>query len=685
MKATASYVSEDYMSLPVKRSYGREIFKTFEDGIKKEWVITNGLGGYAGSSVIGANTRKHHGLFIAATYAPTDRYVILNRIDEKVTLKNTKETVSFSSVQRKKKKYEKGYLYQTGFSYDAVPEFTYIVDGTYIKKSLAYEWEKNTVAINYEVFSPDKSCTLTLTPSFNYRSHNDGSKRLDLRFKIKKSEEELSLIPKKAKNISIKLYKSEGEFIERQERYDTNIELQTEIDTGMSSADTGFMPYDIAIDINQGVRKNISIIVSIEEKYEKNAVVTIANARDRASMLIERAGFEDPFLKSLTVAADNFIVKRASTGGKTILAGLPWFADWGRDTMISLTGLTLLTKRFEDAKSILKTFASYEKNGLLPNMFPDNGVEPLYNTVDASLWYFYCIHMYLQYDNSKRAAEFVKNDIYPCLKNIIKAYREGTDFSIKMCDDYLISAGSDTDQVTWMDVRIKDYVVTPRHGKPVEINALWYNALKVIEKLAMEYEDEVYADEMAELSQKVKESFTARFYNSKAGCLYDVVDEVQRDNITVKNNESIRPNQIWAVSLPFTMLDRETEVKVVNTVISKLYADYGLRTLPKDDPNYHGIYFGKLKDRDMAYHQGTSWAFPLGGLVSAYLKVNDYSASAKEYAINLLEPLKHHLDDGCIGGIAEIFDGDAPFVSRGCYSQAWSVGEILRAYAEVIC
>lgn len=670
------------MNLIVNRTYGKEIFKSFTDGIKKEWVITNGLGGYSGSSVIGANTRKHHGLLIACTYAPTDRFVLLNRIDEKLVKKD--KTVSFSSVQRKGKKYESGFLYQTEFSFDAVPTFRYMIEGVSVTKTLAFEWEKNTVAINYEIESPFDDVTLILTPSFNFRSHNDGSRKSDLKFSTKVKGKEIKLVPDKNKGIEISFYQSDGDITRRENVYDEKIELQTEIDTGMSSDDTGYMPYDVRVSVKAGTKKTISVVCSIEKEYEKNALKTIKKARERANTLIKDAGFKDETLKTLTVSADNFIVNRESTGGKTILAGLPWFADWGRDTMISLTGLTLETKRYEDAKSILKTFALYEKNGLIPNMFPDKGESPLYNTVDASLWYFYCVDMYLKYVGNEEAVSFVKEEIYPCLKRIINAYRKGTDFAIRMCEDYLITAGSDLDQVTWMDVRVNGYVVTPRHGKPVEINALWYNALCVLKNLAAEFGEDEYAKDLSDIASRVKDSFVKRFYNPCKECLYDVVDEVKRDGVTVWDNDSVRPNQIWAVSLPNTMLDRDISKKVVKKVLEELYADYGLRTLPKDDPDYHGIYFGKLYDRDMAYHQGTSWAFPLGGLIEAYLKVNDYSPSAKEYARKLLEPMKHHLDDGCICGIAEIFDGDAPYISRGCYSQAWSVGEILRAYALLV-
>lgn len=666
----------------VKKTYGREYTRTFKEAIRREWVITNGIGGYAGSSLIGANTRKHHGLLIASLHAPTERKVILNRIDEKVTV--GERTISLSSVQRKKGRIEEGFSYQTGFSFDAVPEYSYFYKGLSVKKTIALEWQKNTVALSYEINNEGEAAVLSFTPCFNYRDHNEGSTKSKLKFSTYNSEDTIYLEPKNSFEL-IRFYTNKGTIVpnETDDLYDSNIELQTEIDTGMSSLDTGYTPYAIEIGIGKNEKKKVSFVCTIEAGFEKEAVITIEKARKRAAELIKRAGFKDEFLNRLVVNSDNFIVDRASTNGKTILAGLPWFTDWGRDTMISFTGLTLETKRFEDAKSILKTFTEYEHNGILPNMFPDNGIEPLYNTVDASLWYFYCVEQYLRYVDTKEAYDFVEKEIYPCVKRVEEAYEKGTDFSIYMDKDGLIHAGSDLDQVTWMDVRVDGYVVTPRHGKPVEISALWYNALKVMEKLAEKYGDTDYKHKMTEMSEKVKTSFAKRFWNEKAGCLFDVVDETGRDGVTISDNDSIRPNQIWAVSLPYTMLDKEKEKSIVNVVLTKLYTDFGLRTLPEDDPDYHGRYEGALHDRDMAYHQGTVWAFPLGGFISAYLKVNDYSKEAKEAARVLLTPMKNHLDDGCIGGIAEVFDADAPHISHGCYTQAWSVGEIIRAASEL--
>jgi predicted glycogen debranching enzyme len=348
--------------------------------------------------------------------------------------------------------------------------------------------------------------------------------------------------------------------------------------------------------------------------------------------------------------------------------------------MIAMQGLTLITGRFQDAKGILRTFAQYVKNGLIPNMFPDKGLEPLYNTVDASLWYFHSVDQYLKYTGHKKEYDFIGQEIYPKLCEIMENYQRGTSFSIYMDNDCLIHAGSGLDQVTWMDVRVGDRVMTPRHGKPVEINALWYNALKVMEGLTLRYKGEKDAEFYKNLSEKVQESFCLKFWNSSKNCLYDVVEEETGEGI--RPNDQVRPSQIYAISLPHTMLGRDMEKAVVNTVFTHLYATYGLRSLSPEDKGYKGKYFGSLQERDEAYHQGTVWAFPLGAFITAYVKVHDYSRESILYAKALLETQEDHLRDGCIGQIAEIFDGNEPHVSRGCYGQARGVGEILRAYAE---
>ncbi|MDE6314487.1 MAG: amylo-alpha-1,6-glucosidase [Lachnospiraceae bacterium] len=655
------------------RKFGKGSWKTFAEGIQREWVITNGIGGYAGSSIIGAHTRKHNGLLIASLHPPVERFMVLSKINEELKVGDT--TYSFATNQRPGGNNEEGQKYLQRFTYEYVPEFTYYAAGVFVTKTIAFQHGKNTVAVTYDIYGGSDNAQLTLVPLFNFREHHQRSERADLKFSVTNSKDTMTLVPEANQDIAIRFYVSEGEIKKRDEIYDVDMELQTEISTGMTCIENNYTPYEVIIDIPKGDHKKLSVVCTIEQgKLEKNAFGIVEAEIIRCEELEKKAELQDDFANTLVHAADQFIVERESTGGKTVLAGLPWFTDWGRDTMIALQGLTLVTKRFADAREILKSFAQYVKKGLVPNMFPDAGLEPLYNTVDASLWYFYAVQKYLEYTGGEEDYAFIQREIYPKLREIIIYYIKGTEFSIYMDQDYLIHAGDGLDQVTWMDVRVGDWVVTPRHGKPVEISALWYNALCVMYELSKRF-GAADKDTFQDLAEKVKSSFVKKFWNPKKKCLYDVVDKAG-------NDDKIRPNQIWAVSLPYTMLSREQEKAVVDTVVKHLYASYGLRSLSPEDGEYKGIYVGKLHDRDAAYHQGTAWGFPLGGLITAYLKVYGDTKEGRRYARKLIAPMEEHLWDGCIGSIAEIFDGNEPNISRGCYGQAWSVGEILRAYVE---
>lgn len=662
--------------------FGKGYYKTFEAGIEREWVITNGIGGYCGSTIIGASARKHHGYLVASLHPPVERFVMLNKTDETIEIGD--KVYSFATNQRPGGWNDQGQKYLQRFIYDELPHFVYQVEGTFITKTLCFEWEKNTIAIGYDIVNGGKEAKFRIKPFFTYRDHHHRVERANLKFNMDiVNGTMLTLQPEANKDVIIKFNISEGSFEKNQEQFDSDMELQTEINTGGEAIENSFTPYDAVINIAPFQHKKISIICSIEEVFEKDAFATIDKGTKRIKNLVENANIKslgDDFANSLVQAADQFIVRRESTGNKTIMAGYPWFTDWGRDTMIALQGLTLITNRYEDARGILKSFAMYVKNGLVPNMFPDEGLEPLYNTADASLWYFYSVDKYLEYTGGEEDYNFIKEEIYEKLEEIIHFYSTKTDFSIYMEEDGLIHAGGGYDQVTWMDVRVGTWVVTPRHGKPVEINALWYNALKVMEKLSKRFgiKNKEYGKSSKEYSlmaEKAKDSFNKEFWNDLDMCLYDVVENQVGDR-------SIRPNQIYAVSLPYTMLNEEKEKLVVEKVISELYATYGLRTLNKDNKEYKPYYKGKLHDRDGAYHQGTAWAFPLGALITAYVKVSGSTTESKEYARKLIEPLYDHLMDGCVGSIAEIFDGNEPNISRGAYAQAWSVGEILRAYVE---
>ena len=664
--------------------YTKNDWTTFSDGIKREWAVTNGIGGYAGSSLIGAHNRTHQGYLIASLHAPIERYLVFSKINEAVATE--KKSVSFETSQHLSNGqtvYANGQNYLAAFTYDGNIHYEYKADGFSFQKHIALKRKENVCAVSYELSGGSEDSVFTLTPLFNYREHSESSTPDTLVFETFIEGNTLYLIPEKNKKLAIRFQVSEGHFVKRNELYDTDMQLQTEVDLETAGLDSHFTPFDVSLNVPAGCTKKVSILCSIGPVDERLADISAEtaffileeNARYYNSLL-EKAAYNDAFADKLVLASDQFLTYRESTKMMTVLAGLPWFTDWGRDTMIAFTGLTLCTKRFKEAEEILLTFAKYIHNGIVPNMFPDDNMPPLYNTVDASLWYFYAVYQYLNYNPVKEAYSFVKEQIFPHLKEIINAYENGTDFSIYMEEDGLIHAGSGLDQITWMDVRVGDWVATPRHGKPVEINALWYNALNIMTFLCEHFNED--ASPYLTRAAQVKTSFCTKFWDEKNQCLFDVVDGDEPD-------DHIRPNQIYAVSLPFSLLSLEKEKAVVSIVKEKLFVGCGLRSLAPEHPDYHGIYCGSLPKRDAAYHQGTAWGFLLGGFISAYLKVNKHSKEATASALEMLEPVAKHLtDSGCIGSISEIFDGDAPHNPRGCYAQAWSVGEVLRCYCEDI-
>ena len=692
----------------ISYKYTKESFPTFRDGIIREWALTNGIGGYAGSSLIGAHNRTHQGYLIASLHPPIERYLVFSKINEKLCTADaeydletsqhfegecTIDEASGEAIHNGKTIYAEGQKYLESFCYDGSIHYEYQAGDLHLTKHICLQRGKNVCAVAYEVENKGADATLYLTPLFNFREHNENSTPETLQFTNSLEGNTFSLIPDAHKDVTIQFSVSEGKYQENETPYDINMQLQIEVDLETPGLDCHYCPKQVAIHIPASSTKKISVICSVYSNDDTSgnadawsipvtaitadsAFQILQECQDYVNHLYELAGYSDDFANQLVLASDQFLSHRESTGLKTVLAGLPWFTDWGRDTMIAYTGLTLCTGRNQEAKEILLTFAKYIHNGIVPNMFPDNNLAPLYNTVDASLWYFYAVYQYLQYNNTDADYAFVQEEIYPHLKEIIQAYKNGTDFSIYMEDDGLIHAGSGLDQITWMDVRVGNWVATPRHGKPVEINALWYNALKVMEQLANRYDED--DSEYVSLSELVKTSFCKKFWNPEKGWLYDVVDGDEED-------DHLRPNQIYAVSLPFTMLPAEQEKAVVDVVEKELFVGVGLRSLSADHKEYHGIYAGLLPKRDRAYHQGTAWGFLLGGFFTAYLKVHGHSKESVQTALSMLDAVKAHLwDNGCIGSISEIFDGNAPHNPRGCYAQAWSVGEVLRCYAQDI-
>ena len=666
--------------------YGKQDWKTYERGQENCYLMTNGLGGFSSMTMTGSVARNDHAFFMACTKAPNNRYNMVHRLAEK--LETGEREYILSSQQFADGKVEDGYRYLSEFSYEDTPMWRFHVNGVEIVKEAAMKNGENTAALTYRIINRTREkVRLTVTPFYQFTPKG---KEPDAGQKFEWKETRNSRINGTACRI---------------ESNDLSLELITDGQvSGIGPVwETYFYSYDacdgrrdtgsaaachqVSICVESGCEKVLSLVYRMDgscaEKGQESSG-DLANApREMAAWITdglkayrkgleELAGFRDENARTLSKSADQFISLRASTGGKTILAGYPFFEDWGRDTMIALPGVCISTGRYEDAESILRTFAAYERRGLMPNLFPEGKSDPMYNTVDAALLFINCVWLYYRASGN---AGFVE-EMYPVMERIIENYKAGTDYEICMDEDCLIRAGSGLDQVTWMDVRVGDILPTPRHGKPVEINAYWYNALRIMGRFSdmLGKSDEAYE----ELADKVRASFEKEFWMEEKHCLKDVVSGMKADT-------QIRCNQIWAVSMPFTMLDAEKEKQVVDTVFGKLYTPYGLRTLEKEDPEFKPVYGGEVLKRDLAYHQGTVWVYPLGAYYMAYLKVNGYSRDAKAYVKEQLEIIEGAMREGCVGQLPEIYDGENPVSSKGCFAQAWSTGEILRVYEELEC
>lgn len=646
-------------------SFNKNNLKTFKDGNSKCFLLTNGIGGYACGSLINSLNRKHYGYLIASLKPPVDRVLVLAKIKETLIINNKKIRLDSEDL---KETTINNCSYLENVTIDAIPSFNYKIENIKINKKIALKYGKNVCAIEYTIDSKTDGI-IELTPYFNYRDHSDVSTIQSLKFTTNLKNKQLILIPNQNKDVKITFEINEGTFIENNNKYTEPLKFAYDSENGDDRLDYNYIPYNIKINFKKG-STTIKIIIKVNDQETYQTSTIINDEILRIKQIIKNANITDPLGKDLIIASDKFLAYRASTKKETIMAGFPWFTDWGRDTMIAYTGITLVPRRFDYAKQILESFALYEKNGLIPNMFPDDGSQPIYNTVDASLWYFFAAYNYAKYTND---LNFIKEKIYPVLKKIIKNYQKGTDFSIKMDQDYLIMAGSDQDQITWMDVRTHGVAVTPRHGKPVEINALWYNALMTMDYFSKEFK--CYDESYKIIANKVKTNFNQKFYNPMTKSLFDVID---------KNDPKIRPNQVFIFTLPFMVLEDKYQKEIFETITKELYNIYGLRSLSINDQEFKPKYTGSLDDRDYAYHMGTTWGFLIGGYIDAYAKTHQNSKALKQELQEIVNRFIPHLNDGCIGGIAEVFDGDIVSSGKGCFTQAWSVGELLRSYYENI-
>lgn len=643
----------------MKWIYGKQDWNTIERGQENSWLLTNGLGGFSSMTMIGSVSRNDHALLMACIKAPNHRYNMVHRLKEELRIEN--ENLILSSQEFANKNKENGYEYLSSFVYEDTPIWRYQLKGIEICKEIGMKQGKNTIAVQYKVLNyTSKPCKLIITPFFQFTkkgSEQNPSQKL-VRNKNKVEGNGLTLY-----------FRTNGEVIsipEIQEQYYYSYDACD----GRRKVGSAAAEHQIFLEINAEETKYLDIIYEMEQPTNESASQIIQSLKEHRKELEEQAGFQSEIAKFLSKSAAQFISKRESTKGATILAGFPFFEDWGRDTMIALTGICISTRQYETAKEILHTFALHEKDGLMPNLFPEGENEPIYNTADAALLFINCVYLYYKTTNE---IDFVK-EMYPIMERIIHHYEKGTKFNIHMDTDGLIIAGEGLAQVTWMDVRFENILPTPRHGKAVEINAYWYNALCVMEEFSvlLNREDTEYK----KFAQKVKKAFVTNFWMEEKECLKDLVSKTKAD-------KQIRCNQIWAVSMPFTMLDRDKETKVVKTVFEKLYTPYGLRTLEESDEEFHPYYKGSMFERDMAYHQGTVWTFPLGAYYLSYLKVNHNNKEVRKIVKEQLEVLESAMREGCIGQLPEIYDGKNPTSSRGCFAQAWSVGEILRVFEKI--
>jgi predicted glycogen debranching enzyme len=554
-----------------------------------------------------------------------------------------------------------GYKYLTGFRLDPFPVWTFTVGGIEIERKLFMVYGENTTVITWSAKASNKNVALELKPLLAFRDHHH-LRHEDTNFGTD-YDVEVGLVSIQPYAEMPRLYVAHNaKAIERQGHWYRNFEYAIEQERGFDFSEDLFQPFSMRFDL----AKPANVIASTESKKMDQAPILESVQIARRKDLVEAADASDDFHAALALAADQFIVSRGT--GKTVIAGYPWFSDWGRDTMIALGGLTLSTNRPEIARSILTEFSKHISEGMLPNRFPDAGETPEYNTVDATLWFFEAIRAYAEKTGD---FEFVRETLYAKLVDIIVWHVRGTRYGIHVDTDGLLYAGEAGQQLTWMDAKIGDWVVTPRTGKAVEIQALWYNALCIMSDLAMRFGDAEDQPKYFEMAAIAKDSFNGQFWNEAEQCLFDVIDGDEKD-------ASVRPNQIFAISLSHSMLDAATGRKIVDKVEADLLTPVGLRSLSPKDPRYVPIYIGSPHDRDASYHQGTVWGWLIGPFVDAYRKVHSTDKNIEKRVDDILVGFHSHLTEAMVGQISEIFDADPPHLPRGCAAQAWSVAELLR-------
>lgn len=663
-----------------------------KSGLTKEWLITNGIGGFASQTVLGINTRKYHGLLVAPLVPPSRRYVVLSKLDESIKIAD-KEEILYSNVC--KNYISEGYKKLEKFEKIYYPIFNYETEsGIVVKKQIAMVYGKNIVCVYYTVDNTknNQKALMKIAPIMNFRDFHCMSTEHEYKVDQKIKENKIRIVVDDNKTTPVYLYSKEGKYIEHHNDIFKNMFYVEEEKRGFYPEEDLFVPgrYEIEIEANQ--IKNFTIVCALEENIEEiDGKAVLLNEEKRLSKIIDdsklvdvtKSKTEQEKMRDLVIAADNFVTYRPKFALHTIIAGFPWFLDWGRDSLIAYEGLLLKTKRFDIAREVLLMMTKDIKFGLVPNGYSGYDSRPLYNSVDSSLLLFEQINKYLEYTQDY---DFVKEKLYDILKNVIYHFENGIDLdenNIYMDKDGLISAGTENTQLTWMDAKVSNFAVTPRNGKAVEVNSLWYNALKTVENLANKFEDGEAEKEYKELAKKVRTNFNKKFYNEKNKCLYDVL-----------GNNEIRPNQLFALSTtyPVMILTNGKAKEMLKTVTKELYTKYGLATLSSKDKKYIAIYEGDGFKRDMSYHQGITWPWLAGLYIASYKTVinnekdkTEKKKLEKEYEKiinNYQKSFTHSMKEGCLGSISELYDSKMPYEPKGAFAQAWSVSEVIKIMLE---
>ena len=664
---------------------------TLEEGLKKEWIITNGIGGYSSSTILGANTRKYHGLLIAPLMPPGNRQMILSKVDESIVI----EGKSYNLYTNVCKGFiSDGYKKLVSFEKEYIPIFTYKVEDIIIKKFICLEHGKNTVGVYYYIKNGEKKSKLTLAPVINFRGFHttNTNEWIDLKQEINNNKAKL-IVNNNSQN-PIYTYVSEGKYIKHENDMFRNMYYIEEEKRGQRAVENHVVPGVYEIEIEPKEEKFITFVCSLEQNIEEIDGKNLINHEIiRLSSIIYNTYLLDDkkketkdaeyvnMIKNFIIATDNFLVYRPSFALYTVIAGYPWFLDWGRDTLISFEGLLLKTRRFEEAKEVLLTCIRDIKYGLVPNGYSGYDSRPLYNSVDASLLLFEQVKKFLQYTHEY---EWVRDNIYISLVKIMNAYQNKIDIdgnNIYLDSDFLISSGTENIQNTWMDAKVGDYVVTPRNGKAVEINSMWYNALKIMEELTILMRGKEEAKRYENLAQKCKKSFNEKFYNKGKKCLYDVLGD-----------QKIRPNQLFALSLSYPVMELNSEEakETLKTVEEKLLTNYGLRTLAKGEEKYTEKYEGDMVQRDLSYHQGPIWPWLLGLYYDSLRNMikaeknrknkSELESKLNEFKLNVKNTFWNEMINGkTVGNICELYDiENKKYRAQGTFAQAWSVAEVFR-------